>query len=130
MQATTTVRRAIGGLVAGVAVVALAVSLASAANAGGVTREQLAAHGWTCVVHPFAAPTWARCFNPGGGVPFPGNPDRPPTYQYVDFELSSGAFARTGHIIRGDLYRGQPCPGSGAPYVYLAGIQYYDCPHR
>jgi hypothetical protein len=127
MQTTSTPPRILKGLFAAVAVVALAVSLASAARAGGVTREQLAAQGWTCVPHPFAAPIWSRCFDPGVGLPFPGMPDRPPTFQYLTFELSSGAFVGTGHMIRGDLYRGQPCGPSGDQYVFLPGIQYYDC---
>jgi hypothetical protein len=128
MQATTTARRATALLVAVAAAVGLAVSLASAANAGGVTRDQLAAQGWRCVSHPFAAPVWYRCFNPATVLPFPGSTDRPPTYQYVQFEIASGAFVGAGHMIRGDLYRGQQCGSTGTPYIYLPGIQYYDCP--
>lgn len=129
MNGTSAARRVTAALLAAAATVALATSLASAANAEGVTHEQLAANGWSCVRHPFAAPTWIRCFPPGVGLPVPGSPDIRPTYSYLQFELSSGAFDGTGHIIRGDLYRGQPCGPSGEPYVFLPGIASYDCVH-
>ena len=129
MKGTSAARRVTAALLAAAATAAVAASLASTASAAGVTHEQLAAKGWSCVPHPFAAPRWIRCFPPGVGLPFPGNPDPRPTYSYLTFELSSGAFVGTGHIIRGDLYRGQPCGPSGEPYVYLPGIASYDCVH-
>jgi hypothetical protein len=129
MKATSPARTTIGGLVAAVAVVAVAATLASASHARGVTHEQLAAQGWSCVQHPFASPTWYRCFAPGVGLPFPGNPDPRPTYSFLTFEISTGAFVGTGHMIRSDLYRGQRCGPSGAPYFFLPGIGYYDCVH-
>ena len=98
--------------------------------AASVNREQLEAHGWTCVPHPFAAPTKYRCFDPGRGPLFPGNPDPRPSYSYLDFAIGSGAFIGTGHIIRQDLYNGQPCGPSGAPYVFLPLAGYYDCAHQ
>jgi hypothetical protein len=88
---------------------------------------QLTEQGWSCVVHPFAAPRWYLCFNPGLGRPFPGNPDPAPMYNSLVFEIDSGAFVGTGHTIRGDLYRGQACGSTGAPYAYLPGIGYYAC---
>lgn len=127
MNGKSAARRATAALLAAAATVALAASLARAANGEGVTHEQLAAQGWTCVRHPFAAPIWIRCLPPGVGVPIPGSSDIRPTYSYLQFDLSSGAFVGTGHIIRGDLYHGQPCGPSGDPYVYLPGIDSYDC---
>jgi hypothetical protein len=109
--------------------IAAVAALASPAASASVNREHLQARGWTCVPHPFAAPAWTRCFGPGLGLPFPGNPDPRPSYNYLQFELNSGAFVGTGHIIRGDLYRGQPCGPSGDPYVFLPGIASYDCLH-
>jgi hypothetical protein len=129
MNGTSAARRATAALLAAAATVVLAASLAHAATAEGVTHEQLAAEGWSCVPHPFAAPRWIRCLAPGVPLPIPGSSDIRPTYSYLQFELSSGAFVGTGHIIRGDLYRGQPCGPSGDPYVYLAGIASYDCVH-
>ena len=34
---------------------------------------------------------------------------------------------RTGHLIRADLYAGQPC--GRQPYVFRARIGYYECVH-
>jgi hypothetical protein len=40
-----------------------------------------------------------------------------------------GEFMGTIHLIRGDLYRGEPCPRSGGPYVFIAPLGYYKCEH-
>lgn len=96
------------------------------AHASGLTREQLEAAGWTCFASP-AVPNTVGCFEPGRGRPFPGNPDPRPTYDFVAFDMTSGEFLYTGHLIRGDLYAGQPC-GSD-PYVYRDRIGYYECVH-
>jgi hypothetical protein len=93
----------------------------------GVSRANLLAHGWICVEF-LPANRWS-CFNPGLGRPFPGNPDPRPTYNFVAFDRSSGEFIYTGHLIRGDLYSGQPCaPGEDA-YVFRPLIGYYECVH-
>ena len=93
----------------------------------GLTRQQLEAHGWICV--PFAQFNRYSCFGPGVGRPFPGNPDPAPTYNFVAFDQTSGEFIYTGHLIREDLYAGQPCAPGGDPYVYRALIGYYECVH-
>ena len=111
-----------------IGVLAAVGALASPASAS-VNREQLQASGWTCGLHPFAAPRWARCFPPGLGLPFPGNPDLRPSYNFLQFELSSGAFVGTGHLIDGDIYRGQPCGSGGEPYTFLPLIRFYECVH-
>ena len=129
MNGSSAGRRATAALLIAAATIAVAASLASTATAKGVTHEQLAASGWSCVQHPFAAPRWVRCFAPGVGLPIPGSPDVRPSYSYLQVDLSSGAFFGAGHLIRGDLYRGQPCGPSGDPYVYLPGIASYDCVH-
>jgi len=99
----------------------------SSARAEGVTKQKLEAHGWTCV--PFAPANRWSCFNVGTGRPFPGNPDPAPEYTFLGFDLTTGAFLYTGHLIRGDLYAGQPCAPGGAPYVFRAAIGYYECVH-
>src|ERR1043166_3673295 len=96
------------------------------AHATGVSREQLEAHGWTCV--PFAPANRWSCFEPGRGRPFPGNPDPRPTYDFLAFDQTSGEFIYTGELIREDLYHGQPCRG-GDPFVYRALIGYFECVH-
>jgi hypothetical protein len=97
------------------------------ARADGVTRSQLEAHGWVCV--PFAPANRYSCFEPGVGRPFPGNPDPAPSYNFIGFDQTTGAFLYTGHLIRQDLYAGQPCAPGGEPYAFRALIGYYECVH-
>ena len=94
---------------------------------GTVTREKLEAHGWTCFVPP-PFPDRVVCFDPGRGRPFPGNPDPAPSYSSLVFSASSGEFLFTVHLIRADLYAGQPC--GDEPYVFRAPIGYWECEHR
>jgi hypothetical protein len=35
----------------------------------------------------------------------------------------------TRHLIRDDLYSGQPCAPGGEPYVHRGLIGYYECVH-
>lgn len=109
------------------AAAAVLACLATPARAGGVTRQQLEAHGWTCV--PFLPANRYSCFNPGLGRPFPGNPDSRPSYTFVAFDISSGGFIYTGHLIRQDLYHGQPCAPGRDSYDFRALIGYYECVH-
>jgi len=104
----------------------LAGLLSTSAQAQGVTPDQLAARGWTCFTPP-TVPDWTVCFNPGLGRPFPGNPDPRPSYTFLAFDAASGEFLYTGHLIRQDLYRGQPCAPGDEPYVLRAPIGYYEC---
>jgi len=92
-----------------------------------VTREKLEAQGWTCV--PFLPAHRYSRFNPGLGRPFPGNPEPPPSYSFLAFDMGSGEFLSVGHLTRQDLYRGQPCGPSGDPHVLRAPIGYYECAH-
>jgi hypothetical protein len=114
-------------LLAASGVFALAGLLASSARADHPTREDLVAHGWTCVEF-LPANRWS-CFNPGTGRPFPGNPDPRPTYNFLAFDRTSGEFIYTGHLIRQDLYSGQPCAPGDDPYDFRAAIGYYECIH-
>jgi hypothetical protein len=118
-------RRIAAALLASLAAVGVAAILATSAMAGGVTREQLESHGWTCFVPP-PRPDLVECFDPGRGRPFPGNPDPRASYDFLGFSLS-GEFLFTGHLIRADLYAGQRCGTS--PYVFLPPIGYYYCEH-
>jgi hypothetical protein len=109
-----------------VAAVVFVGTVAAGAGARGVTRDQLEAHGWTCFVPP-TVPDRVACFDPGRGRPFPGNPDPRPSYSLLAFSASSGEFLDTVHLIRDDLYRGQPC--GREPYVFRALIGYWECVH-
>jgi len=122
-------RRAGAAVLATVLGVLAAVGALSSPASASVNREQLQASGWICVSHPFAAPTWTRCFNPGLGLPLLGDTDPRPSYNFLQFELSSGAFVGTGHMIRQDLYRGQRCGSGGEAYTFLPLIRFYECVH-
>jgi hypothetical protein len=117
-------RRAVTALIA-VAGLALLASVATSALAQGPTRGNLQAHGWTCV--EFAPANRWSCFDPGVGRPFPGVLDPVPSHNFLGFDLTTGEFLYTGHLIRQDLYRGQPCSPGGDPYVFRALIGYYEC---
>jgi hypothetical protein len=106
---------------------ALAGAAVAPAHATGVSRQQLEGHGWVCV--PFAPANRYSCFPPGVGRPFPGNPDPAPEYNFVGFDQTTDAFLYTGHLIREDLYAGQPCMPGGEPYAFRALIGYYECVH-
>lgn len=105
--------------------VALVAMLAVPAQAMGPTPEQLSAAGWTCFQPPIAPPTIV-CANPGLGRPFPGNPDPPPAYTLLRFDLDGDSLGKV-HLIREDLYAGQPCAQAGGPYLFNPRIGYYEC---
>jgi hypothetical protein len=117
--------RAIVELLAVAAVLTVAGMVATPAHGDGVSRTKLEAQGWTCV--PFAPANRYSCFNPGLGRPFPGNPDPRPSYSFLAFDMTSGEFIYTGHLIRQDLYSGQPCGPGGDPWVLRGLIGYYEC---
>ena len=115
-------------LALGVATVALSVT-AIQATAGGVTADKLIAAGWTCFLDP-GAPRMV-CSDPGHGRP-PLNPapgTGSATYNFKLFATSDGSFIGTSHLIRADLYNGQPCPQTGGLYFFIPPIGYYRCEH-
>ena len=129
MAVTRGRRRAVITLIAAVALALVASVVATSAQAQGPTRENLLTHGWTCV--EFAPANRWSCFDPGVGRPFPGNPDPAPSYNFLGFDLTTGEFLYTGHLILdSDLYRGQPCAPGGDLYVFRALIGYYECVRR
>jgi len=99
---------------------------AAAAAADGVTPTTLENAGWTCFRDPGAPRT--NCSDPGHGRPIPGDPDAPLSYNFKIFALD-GSFTGTSHLIRDDLYHGQPCGASGGAYFHIAPIGYYRCEH-
>lgn len=105
--------------------IALAAALAAPAQAQGPTPEQLSGAGWTCFQPPVNPPVIV-CANPGLGRPFPGNPDPPPAYTLLRFDLGGNSLGKV-HLIRADLYAGQPCPQAGGSYLFNPRIGYYEC---
>jgi hypothetical protein len=114
----------LGLLIAGVAA---SLTIVGAAIAEGVTPAQLTNAGWTCFRDPGAPRT--VCSDPGHGAPtVPADPNGPPSYNFKIFTLD-GAFTGTAHLIRSDLYQGQPCPQTGSAYFFIAPIGYFRCEH-
>ena len=119
--------RALGVILTLATTVAFVGATAKSAQAGGVTRDTLAAAGWDCFpTPPFIMPPRISCANPGLGRPFPGNPDPPPAYTLPTFDLG-GMYLGKVHLLRADLYNGQPCDSSGDPYVFRSAIGYCEC---
>ena len=121
-------RSRLRGVLALAAAALLMGTAAGPALAKGPSLEELDGRTWTCFVPP-SIPTVVVCYNSGLGRPILGNTDPPPAYSNLLFSSSSGEFLFTGHLIRADLYAGQPCAPSGEPYVFLALIGYFECIH-
>jgi hypothetical protein len=108
------------------AMAALAASLVVVAPGAAVTPPQLTDAGWTCFVPP-PFPERIVCANPGQGLPpVPPAANGRPSYNFFVFDRA-GNFRGTEHLIRADLYHGQPCPQSA--WVFIAPIGYYECQH-
>lgn len=102
------------------------VVLSVPATAGDVTAAQLVEQGWTCFVPP-PFPDTIVCGNPAHGLPpVPPEPDGRPSYSFLLFD-HDGSFRGTVHMIRADLYRGQPCPKTGGAYVFNPANGYFRC---
>lgn len=107
-------------------VAAAALVVAAPASAESVTPAQLQAQGWSCFVPPNLSDTIV-CGNPAHGLPpVPPDPDGRPSYSFLLFTLD-GDFRANVHMIRADLYRGQPCPQTGGAYVFNPANGYYRC---
>lgn len=116
-----------GRLALVVVAVALSFGTVTAASAEGLTPTQLINAGWTCFNDP-GAPRIV-CSDPGHGRPvIPAPLNRPASYNFKIFSLD-GTFIGTAHLIRDDLYQGQPCPQTGGAYFHIAVIGYYRCEH-
>lgn len=109
------------------ALVAVALVAVAPATAEGVTPAQLQAQGWACFVPP-PFPDTIVCGNPAAGLPpVPPDPDGRAAYSFLLFDRATGDFRGTVHMIRADLYHGQPCPQTGGLYVFNPANGYYRC---
>jgi hypothetical protein len=109
------------------ALVAVSLLVIAPATAEGVTAAQLQARGWDCFVPP-PFPDTIVCGNPAEGLPpIPPGPNGRASYSFLLFDRASGDFEGTLHMIRADLYHGQPCPQTGGAYVFNPAIGYYRC---
>lgn len=119
--------RTLGVILTLATTVAFVGATAKSAQAQGVTRETLAEAGWDCFqTPPPIVPSRIVCANPGLGRPFPGNSNPPPAYTLPTFDLG-GTYLGKVHLVRVDLYNGQPCDSSGDAYVFRSAIGYYEC---
>lgn len=92
----------------------------------GPSPAQLAEQGWTCVVPPVPG-IGMVCFNPAQGrPPIPPAADGRETYTAMVW-TPAGDFLGHTHLIRPDLYAGQPCPQTGGLYVLNPRLGYYEC---
>jgi hypothetical protein len=95
--------------------------------AQGPSPAQLAEQGWTCFVPPVAG-AGVVCFNPAEGrPPIPPLGEEGRASYMVMRWTPAGEFAGHVHLIRPDLYAGQPCPQTGGLYVLNPRIGYYEC---
>ncbi len=112
------------GLMLALAVGAFGIA-AAAATADGLTAAQLQAQGWACRIP--AGENLLNCRSPGS-EPLPAGPTE---VNFLVFDASGTAFLGTEHLIRADLYAGQPCQGtpSGTYQFIPVGPGYYACYH-
>jgi hypothetical protein len=115
------------------ATVAAVLAFTVAPSSAGVTPDQLAQAGWTCVV-PLADPTRLICAPPGLGLPpLPGTPgfaDRGPSYELLVFAAATGELIGIQHLLRPDIYlRGTPpCPQQpDGAYIYIPRNDTWSC---
>ena len=109
------------------ALAAVALAVVASATASGPSPAELQARGWSCFVPP-PFPDTVVCGNPAHGLPpVPSDPDGRPSYSFLLFDRSTGELRGTIHMIRADLYAGQPCPQTGGGYVFNPANGYYRC---
>ncbi len=110
-------------------IVLLAAVLASlsmlAATAAAVTPAQLTNAGWTCFTDP-GAPRIV-CSDPAHGRPVIGDPPPPACSTISRRSRSTDSIIGTIHLIRSDLYNGQPCPQTGGQYFPITVLGYHRC---
>src|SRR6266508_5013559 len=112
------------GFILALAASTLAFNAAAATASGdGLTAAQLKAQGWTCVLVPDE--NLLHCRTPGSEPLVAG----PTELDFLVFDASGATLLGTEHLIRSDLYHGQPCNGTPTgPYEFIPrGPGYYAC---
>lgn len=112
-----------------IAAVALALPVAAASKAGGLSPAQLNDHGWTCFDVPELG---VHCAAPGQEFP-PTGPTTQLLYFFNTTDETSTVpdFTGTETLLRNDFYHGQPCPtATSGEYNFLAGLGYWACHRR
>ena len=94
------------------------------------TPADLVARGWTCVTPP--TPNRIVCSHPNQGFPVFSTPppeDRPASFSLWMFD-GAGNFIGPDPLLRSDLYEGQPCDGTGQPWIARPAVGYFECVHK
>lgn len=92
----------------------------STTTAGGLTADQLARAGYTCI--PAGPNDWIHCFL--------GRKFGQPSVPVKVFSEDGMEFLGTEQLLRADKYRGQPCPQDGLDiWDPLAVEGYLACHH-
>ena len=87
---------------------------------------QLQAQGWTCFVPP-NLPQHDRVRQSGSrAAAGAARLERAPVIQLPALQPRR-SFRANVHMIRADLYGGQPCPQTGGQYVFNPANGYYRC---
>lgn len=112
-----------------VALVGATVCAISAAGSSGATMTQAQAAGWDCNPQVLIV-GYFHCAPPGKPSVLDmiqGNADTPSIVLRVFYP--SGEFAGTEHLMRADLYQGQPCPQDNLTTWDLLPFGYRACHH-
>jgi len=105
---------------------------ATAVQGGGTGQgwEDFQARGWNCR-NP--VPGVVVCSPPGQSLPVvaipPAQPpdDRPETVLLKRWR--NGVFDANVLLIRPEIYNGQLCESTAAPYAYIGVLGYFECAH-
>ena len=112
-----------------VALVGATVFAISAAGSSGATMAQAQAAGWDCNPQVLIV-GYFHCAPPGKPSVLDmiqGNTNTPSIVLRVFYP--SGELAGTEHLIRADLYQGQPCPQDNLATWDLLPFGYRACHH-
>ena len=114
-----------------VAAAVLAACAVPAGAEGAVTQSKLEKAGWTCIA-PMPVTDEQHCFGPNGFERLITQEGE--AIKALVFDPSGEEFLGVELNIRGDVFRGQPCPTDppSYEYVYLGpifGLDYWAC-HR
>jgi hypothetical protein len=108
-----------------VAAACAALAFGTPVSANSLTVPQLQAHGWTCPTPgglPHCRPPGLEA-GPAGGLP---------EISILVFDPTGTELLGTEHLVRPDLYNGQPCSKDPDPVTggyTLLGNGYYGCHH-
>jgi hypothetical protein len=92
--------------------------------------QDFQARGWNCRT---PNPTTTVCSPPNQALPTiaipPAQPpdDRPATVMLKRWR--NGVFDANVLLMRPEIYNGQDCESTGAPYSYIGVLGYFECAH-